>query len=110
VVSTGGLYPPGEGLARAYSAAGKDLVVEAGPSGGVVANAESIHHGHADLGVAFAAVADLAFGAGLNGAARPDDRLRGIAGLQLTALSGGLSCLADQIDPDLGGRRASVGL
>jgi len=63
VVSTGGLYPPGEGLARAYSAAGKDLVVEAG-----------------------------------------------LAGLQLTALSGGLSCLADQIDPDLGGRRASVGL
>ena len=107
----GGFYPLGEGLARAYNATVKDLVVETVPSGGAVANAEAIQRGDADLGFAFADVAYLAFGAGLNGAGRPYDQLRGIAVLQLTPLHLVVRP-ASQIRsiPDLRGRRVSVGL
>ena len=107
----GGFYPLGEGLARAYGASVRDLLVETMPSGGAVANAEAIQRGDADLGFAFADVAYLAFGTGLNGVARPYDRLRGIAVLQLTPLhlvvrpGSGIQSIAD-----LRGRRVSVGL
>jgi uncharacterized protein len=107
----GGFYPLGEGLARAYAASLPNLTVQTVSSGGAVANAEAIQRGEADLGFAFADVAYIAFGSGLNGASRPYDRLRGIAVLQLTPLHLVVRPGSDiRSIAGLRGRRVSVGL
>ena len=107
----GGFYPLGEGLARAYAASLPTLAVETLPSGGAVANAEAIQRGDADMGFAFADVAYIAFGTGLNGDSRPYDRLRGIAVLQLTPLHLVVRPGSEiRTIADLRGRRVSVGL
>src|SRR4030095_6959871 len=106
----GGFYPLGEGLARAYATSLPDVDIKTLPSGGAVANAESIQSGTADLGFAFADVAYIAFGGGLGRTSRPYDRLRGIAVLQLTPLHFVVRAGSDiHSIPDLRGRRVSVG-
>jgi uncharacterized protein len=106
----GGFYPLGEGLARAYAASLPRLTVETLPSGGAIANAEAIQRGDADFGFAFADVAYIAFGRGLNGASRYD-RLRGMAVLQLTPLHLVVRPGSDvRTIADLRGRRVSAGL
>jgi TRAP transporter TAXI family solute receptor len=107
----GGFYPLGEGLARAYASSVPGVTIEPMPSGGAVANAEAIQQGSADIGFAFADVAYIAFGGGIDRGSRPYDRLRGIAVLQLTPLHFVVRAQSGiQSINDLRGRRVSVGL
>jgi|RhiMetdeSRZDD1v2_1073273.scaffolds.fasta_scaffold29017_3 uncharacterized protein len=106
----GGFYPVGQGLARAYARLMPDVKVEVHATPGAVANVEAIQRGDADLGIAFADVAYIAYIGRLNGAAEPFDRLRGVAMLQLTPVhlvvgrDTGIASVSD-----LRGRRIGVG-
>jgi uncharacterized protein len=80
-----GFYPLGEALAREYERVLSSLDVEVHESEGSVSNLDAIQGGAADVGLAYADVAYMAFLGRLEG--RPKfDKLRGMAVLHRTPL------------------------
>ncbi|MGH9162394.1 MAG: TAXI family TRAP transporter solute-binding subunit [Vicinamibacteraceae bacterium] len=83
----GGFFNPlGRALVSIYSKAMPDLAFQVVPSGGAINNLELLQRGEADLGVAFADVAYLAFVGRLDKRSIPFDHLRAVAVLQPTAV------------------------
>jgi TRAP transporter TAXI family solute receptor len=106
----GGFYPFGAALADAFAKTLRDISIEVKPSTGAVANVQAIQRGEADIGLAFADVAYLAYVGQLDGERARFDQLRAIAVLQLTPVqlvARGGSGIASV--SDLRGRRVSVG-
>lgn len=81
-----GFHPLGAGLAQGYARALPSISVEVQESPGSVRNVRALHGGSADIGLAFADVAYMAYVGRLAEDPTPFDRLRGIAVLQLTPL------------------------
>jgi uncharacterized protein len=81
-----GFHPLGDALARRYREAIPEIGIEVEESAGSVSNVEAIEAGEADLGLAFADVAYMAFAGRLHDGAAPFEHLRGMAVLQLTPL------------------------
>lgn len=79
-----GFHPLGEALARTYRTAAPDMRIQVRESPGSVSNLEALQRGDAEIGLAFADVAYMAYAGRL--ASHRLDRLRGIAVLQLTPL------------------------
>jgi TRAP transporter TAXI family solute receptor len=106
----GGFFPVGERLAQAYARSMPEVTFDIQPSAGAVTNIEAIQRGDADLALAFADVAYIAFTGRLNGTSESFDQLRGIAVLQLTPvhLVVGRGSAMRQV-ADLRGRRVGVG-
>ena len=107
----GGFYPLGEGLARAYEQSLRPITFQVTPTAGAVTNVEAIQSGEADLGLAFADVAYIAYVGRLGGRVpQAFDRLRGIAVMQLTPvhLVVGRDSRIREVG-DLRGRRIGVG-
>jgi len=106
----GGFYPLGEGLARAYEQSLRPITFQVHPTAGAVTNVEEIQRGEADLGLAFADVAYIAYVGRLGRAPQAFDRLRGIAVMQLTPvhLVVGRDSRIREVG-DLRGRRIGVG-
>ena len=107
----GGFYPLGEGLARAYEQSLRPITFQVTPTAGAVTNVEAIQNGEADLGLAFADVAYIAYVGRLGGRVpQAFDRLRGIAVMQLTPvhLVVGRDSRIREVG-DLRGRRIGVG-
>jgi TRAP transporter TAXI family solute receptor len=80
-----GFYPLGAGLAQGYTGL-TDVQVDVYESPGSVRNVQALQRGDADVGLAFADVAYMAYVGRLAEEPVPFDRLRGIAVLQLTPL------------------------
>ena len=76
-------YPLSQALARAWAEAFPALDVKSRDSAGSVANVEAIQSGDADIGLAYADVAYMAYVAQLGKPAPAADILRGIAVLEL---------------------------
>ena len=81
-----GFHPLGAGLAAGYAQSLPSVEVEVQESPGSVRNVQALHRGTADIGLAFADVAYVAYVGELAEEPRPFDGLRGIAVLQLTPL------------------------
>jgi len=81
-----GFHPLGEALARQYRHAFSDISVVVQESAGSVSNIEAVESATADVGLAFADVAYMAYAGRLHDAAAPFEHLRGMAVLQLTPL------------------------
>jgi hypothetical protein len=106
-----GFYPLGQALARAYGQSLPSLDVQVRASAGSVTNVETLQRGEADVGLAYADVAYIAFVGRLEGQPQAFDQLRGIAVLDLTPVH--LVVRADSGIRDaagLRGRRIGVGL
>ncbi len=105
-----GFYPLGEGLARGFERLVPGLDVEVRESEGSVSNVDAIQRGVADIGLAYADVAYIAFVGRIEGRPR-FDHLRGIAVLHRTPLNvvvrrdSSIRSIAD-----LRGRRVATGL
>jgi uncharacterized protein len=106
----GGFYPLGEGLARAYEQSLRPITFQVTPTAGAVTNVEAIQRGDADLGLAFADVAYIAYVGRLAGSSQAFDHLRGIAVMQLTPvhLVAGRDSRIREVG-DLRNRRIGVG-
>ncbi len=105
-----GFHPLGLALTRAYAATLTSVDIDIAETAGSVSNVEAIQAGTADLGLAFADVAYIAYIGQLADAPRPFDRLRGVAVLQLTPLHLVARAGANIHDiADLRGRRVGVG-
>jgi uncharacterized protein len=106
----GGFYPLGEGLARAYERSLSPITFQVNPTAGAVTNVEAIQRGDADLGLAFADVAYIAYVGRLASLPQAFDRLRAIAVMQLTPvhLVVGRDSRIREVG-DLRGRRIGVG-
>ena len=106
----GGFFPIGDGLARAYATSLPFVDVRLQESAGSVSNVEAIERGEADMGLAFADVAYMAFTGRLDGQPARFEQLRGMAVLELTPVH--LVVRADsgiRTVADLRGRRVGVG-
>jgi uncharacterized protein len=106
-----GFYPLGQALAGAYRQALPLLDVQVQDSEGSVANVEALQRGGADVGLAYADVAYIAFVGRLEGRPQAFDELRGVAVLELTPVH--LVVRANSLIRDAGGlrgRRVGVGL
>jgi len=106
-----GFYPLGQALVRAYAQVLPSLDVQILVSAGSVANVETLQRGEADVGLAYADVAYIAFVGRLEGQPQAFDELRGIAVLDLTPFH--LVVRANSGIRDAGqlrGRRIGVGL
>lgn len=102
--------PIGSALAGVLAAHIPGVRVDVIETGGSSANVEAIHNGSADLGLAFADVAYMAYVGQPTASARPLDNLRGIAVLSpapLHVVVRGHSGIASI--RDLRGRRVSLG-
>ena len=105
-----GFHPLGTGLAQGYARHLADVTVELQESPGSVRNVQAVHRGSADVALAFADVAYIAYVGKLAEEPVPFDRLRGIAVLQLTPLhllvrrGAGISSVTD-----LRGKRVGTG-
>jgi TRAP transporter TAXI family solute receptor len=106
----GGFFPIGDGMARAYATSLPLVDVRLLESAGSISNVEAIERGEADMGLAFADVAYMAFVGRLDGRPARFEQLRGMAVLELTPVH--LVVRAGsriQSVPDLRGRRVGVG-
>lgn len=105
-----GFHPLGQALAHIYAAGLRDTEVVVQESSGSVVNVTRLQAGDADVGLAFADVAYIAFAGELDPQSRSFDRLRGIAVLQLTPLHLVVRAGTDIDDlHDLRGRRIGLG-
>jgi len=106
----GGFFPIGDGLARAYATSLPLVDVRLLQSAGSISNVEAIERGDADMGLAFADVAYMAFTGRLDGRPARFGQLRGMAVLELTPVH--LVVRAASLIrtvADLRGRRVGVG-
>lgn len=106
----GGFHPFGAALADLLNQGFTEARVGVIPTDGAVSNVTAIQSGSADVGLAFADVAYLAFVGLLDGHTPPFDQLRAIAVLQLTPVQ--LFTRADsgiRSVSDLRGRLVAVG-
>jgi TRAP transporter TAXI family solute receptor len=105
-----GFYPLGEALARAFAASQSGWSIQVQESTGSVSNVTALERGDADIGFAYADVAYMAFVGRLEPGAKPFERLRGVAVLELTPVhlvvrgNSGLTSVGD-----LRGHRIGVG-
>ncbi len=105
-----GFYPLGRALARAYAAAFPDLDVEVRESAGSVSNVEALERGTADIGLAYADVAYMAYAGRLGEGVPPYSNLRGMAVLELAPVHVIVGPGSDVRDvAGLRGRRIAVG-
>ncbi|MEO8033671.1 MAG: TAXI family TRAP transporter solute-binding subunit [Acidobacteriota bacterium] len=106
----GGFYPLGAALAAAYGGSIPALSIDHRESAGSISNVTALQRGQADISLAYADVAYLAFIGGLEGQKGRFDHLRGIAVLQLAPIHlvvGARSGIRDAAG--LRGRRIGVG-
>lgn len=103
-------HPLGRALAEAYASAFPDVDVDARDSDGSVANVEALHRGEADVGLAYADVAYMAYVGRLGDQREPHTNLRGMAVLELAPvhLVAGAHAGIDR-PSDLRGKRVAVG-
>jgi TRAP transporter TAXI family solute receptor len=106
----GGFFPIGDGMARAYATSLPLVDVRLLQSAGSISNVEAVERGDADMGLAFADVAYMAFVGRLDGRPSRFEQLRGMAVLELTPVhvvvrvGSGIETVAD-----LRGRRVGLG-
>jgi uncharacterized protein len=105
-----GFYALGKSLADAYQSSLPGLAIDQRESAGSVSNVVALQSGDADVGLAYADVAYVAFAGNLDGQPGRFDRLRGIAVLHLAPIHlvvGARSGIQDVTG--LRGRRVRVG-
>ncbi len=103
-------HPLGRALADAYAVAFPDVDVSARDSDGSVANVEALQRGEADVGLAYADVAYMAYVGRLGDQRAPYTDLRGMAVLELAPVHLVVSARAGIRGPSgLRGKRIAVG-
>jgi TRAP transporter TAXI family solute receptor len=106
----GGFYPLGERLVQVFARWLPTVAVETQPSAGAVSNLTAVERGDADIGLAFADVAYIAFVGALKTHDQPFKHLRAIAVLQLTPVHLVVSSRSGiRTVADLRGKRVGLG-